>query len=258
MSLHDWSRVDAGTFHDFHNSWITHLKETLNAGVLPKGYYAMSEQHMGRFIADVRALHASPPSRKRLPKPPGGGLAVTEAPPQVDRKLTVSAAARSRRKTLAIRHVRGHRLIALLEIASPANKDRAEHVDDFVRKVTSALSQGIHVTVADLFAPGAYDPAGMNGAIWDVLDDSGESFELPSPTALTLAAYDADNPVDIYLRYPSLGRPLPSFPLFLTTDYYIELPLEPTYEVAFAGMPEVWRTVLESPRPRRLTGKPES
>jgi hypothetical protein len=34
MPIHDWTRVDAGTFHDFHQAWITHLKETLNDGVL--------------------------------------------------------------------------------------------------------------------------------------------------------------------------------------------------------------------------------
>ena len=56
MPIHDWSRVDAGTFHDFHNGWITHLKETLNGGVLPQGYYAMSEQRTVPFIAGVLAL----------------------------------------------------------------------------------------------------------------------------------------------------------------------------------------------------------
>src|SRR5436189_43098 len=108
MPLHDWSRVDAGTFHDFHLSWIVHLKETLNGGLLPQGYYAFSE-----------------------------------------------------RRTLTIRHVSGHRIVALLEIVSPANKDRRQHVDDFVAKVTSALDQGIQVTVGDLFVPGPYDPLGM-------------------------------------------------------------------------------------------------
>jgi hypothetical protein len=247
MPLHDWSRVDAGTFHDFHSSWITHLKEALNAGGLPQGYYAMSEQHISRFVADILTLQASPASREPLPRPAAGGLALADAPPQVERKLTVSAAARSRRRTLAIRHVTGHRIVALLEIVSPANKDRQQHVDDFVAKVTAALDRGIHVTVADLFAPSERDPTGMNGAIWQALDDSGEPFELPSPTALTLAAYDADNPVDIYLRYPAIGQPLPNMPLFLTPDYYVQLPLETTYQAAFAGMPEVWRSVLEAP-----------
>jgi hypothetical protein len=31
MPVHDWTRVSAATFHDFHGAWIVHLKETLNA-----------------------------------------------------------------------------------------------------------------------------------------------------------------------------------------------------------------------------------
>jgi hypothetical protein len=58
MAVHDWTRVDAGTFHDFHSAWITHLKEALNGGVLPAGYYAMSEQWAGRSVADVLTLEA--------------------------------------------------------------------------------------------------------------------------------------------------------------------------------------------------------
>ena len=50
MPVHDWTRVDAGIFHDFHNAWITHLKEALNEGLLPDGYYAQAEQHAGRLI----------------------------------------------------------------------------------------------------------------------------------------------------------------------------------------------------------------
>src|SRR5258708_39900981 len=56
MPVHDWTRVDAGTFHGFHTAWLTHLSETLNGGRLPKGYYALPEQHGGRLIADVLTL----------------------------------------------------------------------------------------------------------------------------------------------------------------------------------------------------------
>jgi len=46
MPIHDWTRVIAGVFHDFHNRWTTHLAESLNASVLPEGFYALSEQQM--------------------------------------------------------------------------------------------------------------------------------------------------------------------------------------------------------------------
>ena len=65
MHIHDWTRVEAGTFHDFHSGWVVHLKESLNDGKLPPGYYAQAEQHMGRKAADVLTLPASDPARLR-------------------------------------------------------------------------------------------------------------------------------------------------------------------------------------------------
>jgi len=41
MPVHDWTRVDAGVFRDFHNVWIALLRMAMNSGLLPKGYYAM-------------------------------------------------------------------------------------------------------------------------------------------------------------------------------------------------------------------------
>jgi len=77
MPVHDWTRVDAGTFHAFHTAWITHLSEGLNGGVLPSGYYALPEQHFGHFVANVLALQTpSPPASS--PGDGDGGLAVAE------------------------------------------------------------------------------------------------------------------------------------------------------------------------------------
>jgi hypothetical protein len=40
MPVHDWSRVEAGVYHDFHNAWIIMLRNALNGGLLPAEYYA--------------------------------------------------------------------------------------------------------------------------------------------------------------------------------------------------------------------------
>src|SRR5438445_1281081 len=112
MPVHDWTRVEAGVFHAFHVAWIPEIQKALNGGLLPEGYYALAEQHAGRAIADVLTLHASPASAPPLPLPPAtGGTAVAEAPPRVRRKQTIEPAALARRRTLAIRHVSGHRLV---------------------------------------------------------------------------------------------------------------------------------------------------
>jgi hypothetical protein len=38
MPIHDWTRVDAGIFHDFHHSWIEEIKRALNRGLRPFGH----------------------------------------------------------------------------------------------------------------------------------------------------------------------------------------------------------------------------
>ncbi len=56
MPMHDWTRLPPGPYHDFHNAWITHLKEALNAGLLPPSYYALGEQRTGDRGPDVVTL----------------------------------------------------------------------------------------------------------------------------------------------------------------------------------------------------------
>ena len=246
MAVHDWTRGDAGAFHTFHTAWITHLSETLNGGLLPPSYYALPEQHGGRLIADVLTLQAPMPAVP-VPAADEGGVAVAEAPPRVRRKLSPSPTARGTRRTLAIRHVSGHRIIALVEIISPANKERAAHVAEFADKAETALGHGIHLLLVDLFPPGRYDPQGMHAAIWERFDD--EPYQLPPAEVLTLGSYVAGPAPEAYLEHLAVGSPLAEMPLFLTPDRYINVPLESTYATAFCGLPAFWRDVLEGRRP---------
>ncbi len=41
MPIHDWTRVDAGIFHDFHQEWTTQIKHVLNSGIMPPDFYAL-------------------------------------------------------------------------------------------------------------------------------------------------------------------------------------------------------------------------
>jgi hypothetical protein len=223
--------------------------------LLPEGYYALAEQHAGRSIADVLTLRArlAPPGPAWLP-PDTGGIALAEAPPRVQRKQTVERrtgepAARVRRRSLGIRHVSGHRLVALIEIVSPANKDRTEHVEELADKAVAALEYGIHLLVVDLFPPTRHDPGGIHGAIVQSLEQSGETYGLPAGRPLTLASYVAGPPVEIYLEHLAVGAILAEMPLFLRPDRYINVPLEPTYQAAYRGMPAFWRDVLEGRSP---------
>ena len=241
MSAGDLSSLSPDTFHAFHTAWITHLSETLNGGLLPSGYYALPEQHAGSRIADVLTLHSPLEGTSRSPSDEGG-LAVVDAPPKTQRRLTASAASRSLRRTLAIRHVSGHHVIALLEVVSPANKDRQAHVAEFVDKVEAALLHDVHVLVVDLLPPGRHDPRGIHGAIWERFDD--EPYAVPTDQPLTLASYTAGLQPVAYVEHLAVGSDLINMPLFLNPDRYVNMPMETTYQAAFRGLPSFLRDSL--------------
>lgn len=243
MPIHDWTRVNAGTFHHFHTTWITHVSEALNGGLLPEGYYAMAEQHAGRVIADILTLRVDDDS---LFAPRDSGPVAVASPPRVSRKAVAgpNATYRAMRRTLTIRHVSNHRIVALLEILSPANKDRLSSVDDFVEKAHSALKRGCHLLIIDLFPPGTHDPKGIHGAIWEAFDS--EDYEPPPDKPLILAAYMALPIVEVNYEPLAVGDELPDGPLYLQKDWFVNVPLEATYQAAYRGVPAYWRGVVEA------------
>ena len=49
MPVHDWTHLEPGIFHAFHQQWIIAISNVLNQGVLPEDYYALPEQHAAGF-----------------------------------------------------------------------------------------------------------------------------------------------------------------------------------------------------------------
>jgi hypothetical protein len=94
MPMHNWTRVDAGIYHAFHHAWISEISRTLNKGLLPADSYAMPEHHAESVFAFYR--------RKQ--------------------------------NSIAIRHVSGDSVVAMIEIVSPGNKSTVKHFQDFLRK----------------------------------------------------------------------------------------------------------------------------
>jgi hypothetical protein len=100
------------------------------------------------------------------------------------------------------------------------------------------------VLLVDLFTPGPHDPYGRHGALWARLGDTPDEIRPDEP--LTLASYIADAPVRARVQSLAVGRALPEMPLFLDPDYYVNTPLESTYQTTWQGTPQFCRRVLES------------
>src|SRR5262249_30033485 len=132
MPMHDWSRVTAGTYHNFHLLWLAALANRLNAGVLPPGHFAMAEQRVGGPEADVLTLSKLDAARPR-------GETATATPPRatvVERAESVLYARKTHR--LAIHHHLGN-IVAVLELVSPGNKDTKPALRSFARKSAALL-----------------------------------------------------------------------------------------------------------------------
>lgn len=249
MPVHDWTRVTAGTFHHFHNAWIVALSNALNGGVLPEGYYALGEQRTGEVSPDVLALHEAMSPAPQVSAMGGderGMIAVAEHPPQVTATLQATTDAGlylPTRRTLVIYHTTADRIVALIEILSPATKHSQLTLADFLAKVGAALRAGYHVLVVDLWPPGRYDPSGIHGVIWDYI--TGQPWPVQTELPLTLASYCASLPITAYIEPTRVASRLPDMPLFLTPEHYIYVPLEQTYMLAWQSVPQRWRRVIE-------------
>lgn len=113
----------------------------------------------------------------------------------------------------------------------------------FLDKAIAALFQGIHLTIIDIYPPTARDSQGIHGALWSLLGD--ESYVAPEDKPLTLASYAAANVIRAYVEPVAVGDTLPDMPLFLDPSFYVNVPLEGTYQLSYRGVPHRWRDVLE-------------
>jgi hypothetical protein len=242
MPIHDWTRVRSNRFHDFHQSWTIAIRNTLNAGRLPSGYFAMVEQKAGGSEADVITLELGTPTDSPGP----GGVAVDLQPPKA-RFVTRTEAAGYARKAnrITIRHPDGD-VVAVVEVVSPGNKDSRHSIRAFARKAVALLHGGVHLLIVDLFPPGPRDPQGIHKVIWDRLRD--DPFTLPADKRLTVAAYAAGTEIVAYVEPVAVGDSLPEMPIFLTADQYVPCPLEASYQTAWEQFPAPLKGPLESPR----------
>jgi hypothetical protein len=244
MPVHDWTRVNAGIFHDFHTTWIGVLRTALNTGLLPEDYYALAEQSASDIGPDVLTLEqrqgaASPRNGNGV-----GAKTVAVAPPRV--KLTFHRERDfylRKQRRLVIRHKSGDRLVAVLELVSPGNKASQVEMRRFVQKALAILKEGIHLVVVDLFPPTPRDPRGMHGAIWNELGEA--DYAMPPDKRLTLASYAVAEDITAYVEPIAVGDVLIDMPLFLSVDHYVDVPLENTYQDVWQGVPRHLRHILD-------------
>jgi hypothetical protein len=247
MPIHDWTKVAAGIFHSFHHDWISEISRALNRGVLPDDYYALSEQYASSFGPDVLTLKgpggngdgSTLTNGSRLGGN-GGLLALPKLQPIAETEMEFY---RRKQKVIVVRHVSDDDVVAIIEIVSPGNKSGRRAIRAFIEKAAELLDKGVHLLIIDLFPPGRRDPQGIHAEIWQEITGE-EPNDLVDPR-LTLASYETAGAVRAYVVRTAVGGILTDMPLFLETQRTVTVPLEATYNAAFAEVPRRWRQVLE-------------
>ncbi len=241
MPLHDWSRIPAGLFHDFHQTWAIEIKRALNAGILLSGLSALVEKRIGPRESDVLAIES-------LTRPPSeigndSGVATLEPPVTRFAGRTSKQIYATRANRIVVKHRLG-RTVAVIEIVSPGNKDSRAALRDFVEKIIDFLRAGIHVLVIDVFPPTSRDPLGIHKVIWDEIEEKG--FAFPDGKDRILASYETGDAQAYYVEAIGVGDILPQMPLFLTDGWQVPVPLESTYQATWNSSPEDFRLAVET------------
>jgi hypothetical protein len=242
MPIHDWSRVKPGIFHDFHHAWIARIRAALNSGLLPEGYYAMAEQVTGSFGPDVLTLEAADGGDPSEGAGNSGAVCtLSQAPPQI--QFVEEFAGTEQLYSVVIRHVSGDHIIAMIEIVSPGNKSSRVQFDQFIEKSARWLMAGYHLLVVDIHPRTKRDPRGIHVAIWEELGTESAFAESEKP--FTLVSYRSQAGYRAYVEPVDVGDQLPPMPLLLDGERYVNVPLEETYQQAFAEGAAQIRSLLE-------------
>jgi hypothetical protein len=257
MPLHDWKKVYAGIFHDFHQSWSMAIRDELNA-ILPADYYALVEQTTNarrdsRFGPDVLTLQHSAdddedPDGTRdddRPVSPVGGAVLAPAPKASGFATSDLDFYRRKKNVVVVRHATKDRIVAAIEIVSWGNKSSNRHFEQFIAKTCGLIEKGIHLLIVDPFPTTARDPEGVHSAVWEELE--GEPAPLPTGKDRVAVSYECGSDVvQAYVEPLVLGDVLPPMPVFLRPGGCVMLNLEQTYTSAYGRMPARWRRVIEA------------
>jgi hypothetical protein len=215
----------------FHALWAAALVGQLNQR-LPPRYLASMHVHLGRRVeADVAEFDYGEEETTSGNGPAGAAAVAKWAPPAA--ALTVAAVFPDDVEVQVIDTRDGAVVVAVVELVSPGNKDRAEERRGFAAKCVAYLQRGIGLIVVDTVTT---RQANLHEEVLEMLGHAGPS-GLPGQSLLYAAAYrparrQERNEIDVWPEPLSLGEGLPTLPLALRGFGCVPLDLESAYSEA--------------------------
>jgi hypothetical protein len=219
-------------WESFHAKFAVSLADQLNS-VLPRRFIAEVQTHLGTHIeADVIEFERLDPGdwEEVTANGPGGGVAVqTWAPPIAT--MTMPAVFPDVFEAYVRDEKDDMRIVAVVELVSPGNKDRPETRLAFASKCAAYLQRGVGVVVVDVVTAGHFN---LHNEMLPLLNlDS--RYAMPGDPYLYVVSYrpiqrGGASLIDAWPFALSVGSPLPLVPLHMRRFKAVPLDLEASYE----------------------------
>ncbi|MBW3599093.1 MAG: DUF4058 family protein [Planctomycetes bacterium] len=222
---------DVASWEELHGQWPATIVQQLRKK-LPAGYVAGPRVHAGAQVEiDVAAyekddmassLDAGGAAGTAVWAPAAPSVAVeTELPDYDEYEVRVYDARR------------GRRLVAAIEIVSPANKDRPESRNSFIAKCAALLQKGVAVSIVDLVTIRHFNLYADLLAFIGHRDSTLGAEPPPICAASCRWLRKGDRAIlETWSHALAVGHPLPTLPLWLTEVRVVPLDLEQSYEQA--------------------------
>jgi len=235
MPLRDHFRPpldDQTSWEGFHGGWPMMIVQAL-ARKLPSHYVAAPRVHSGSLVeVDVATYEKDAPD----PFPPsadnGGGVATAVwAPARPTLSVITDLPDLDEYEVRVYDRKRGRRLVAAIEIVSPANKDRPEHRRTFVAKCAALLQNRVSVSIIDLVTPRNFN---LYRDLLELIGQADPSLGSEPPPLYAVACREKRHGdawlLETWAQPLTLGQPLPTMPLWLADNLVVPLELEECYE----------------------------
>jgi len=208
------------------------MAQHLNQLLLPEHFVAEArvklggqvEIDVGTFADEGTPPHSGP-----------GGVALW-APPQPAATALLGFQAPDIFEVQILQEEGGPRLVAAIELVSPANKDRPSHRRMFAVKCASYLQSGVSVMVVDVVTERAGNlHAELLQLLQVQLSTPGQGSQDLYAAAYRTVAGSQGLTLEAWAETLSLRQALPTLPLWITPDLGLPMDLEMTYQAACAA-----------------------
>lgn len=221
-----------GSWEGFHGAWPTMIVIALSQK-LPLGYAAEPRAHLGTYYEiDVASYEKDMPARfaPEASAEEGGVATAVWAPPEPTLTVATDLPDQYEYEVLIYDSKHRRRLVAAVEIVSPANKDRPEHRRLFVAKCAARYQQQVCVAIVDLVTTRQFN---LYSELLELIGHADLSPADPPPLYGAVCRWRREHErprLETWAHAFSIGRPLPTLPLWLSDDLAVPLDLEASYE----------------------------